>query len=110
VQGNHAVFGIANDPGSVGAGTLIEVTDDPDTLVFSIRAAPPTDCSTGVDSEIAPVSSGGIAITDSPALPTTKDQCKKGGWQDFGVFKNQGDCVSFVATGKHPPAGERLDF
>jgi hypothetical protein len=39
-------------------------------------------------------------------LPTTKDQCKKGGWMDFGVFKNQGDCVSFVATGgKNPPAG-----
>jgi hypothetical protein len=32
----------------------------------------------------------------------TKDQCKNGGWQSFGVFKNQGDCVSFVATGgKH---------
>jgi hypothetical protein len=26
------------------------------------------------------------------------------GWRDFGVFKNQGDCVSFVATGgKNPP-------
>jgi hypothetical protein len=22
-----------------------------------------------------------------------------GGWQTFGIFKNQGDCVSFVATG-----------
>ncbi len=33
------------------------------------------------------------------ALPTDKDQCKDGGWQTFGVFKNQGDCVSFVATG-----------
>jgi hypothetical protein len=39
-------------------------------------------------------------------LPTTKDQCKKGGWMDFGVFKNQGDCVSFVASGgENPPAG-----
>lgn len=38
--------------------------------------------------------------------PTTKRQCKKGGWRDFEVFKNQGDCVSFVATGgKNPPAG-----
>jgi hypothetical protein len=35
--------------------------------------------------------------------PTTTDQCKKGGWQTFNVprtFKNQGDCVSFVNTGK----------
>jgi hypothetical protein len=39
-----------------------------------------------------------------PALPTTKDECKDGGWQTFGVFKNQGDCVSFVANGgKKPP-------
>jgi Beta-propeller repeat len=38
-------------------------------------------------------------------LPTSKDQCKNGGWQTFGVFKNQGDCVSFVATkGKNPPS------
>jgi N-acetylneuraminic acid mutarotase len=35
--------------------------------------------------------------------PTDKDQCKKNGWQTFNVprmFKNQGDCVSFVNTGK----------
>ena len=34
-----------------------------------------------------------------PALtPATKDECKKNGWQTFNtpVFKNQGDCVSFV--------------
>jgi hypothetical protein len=37
--------------------------------------------------------------------PAAKDQCKHGGWRSFGVFKNQGDCVSFVATGaKNPPA------
>jgi hypothetical protein len=32
-------------------------------------------------------------------LPTSKEQCKNGGWQNYGVFKNQGDCVSFVTTG-----------
>jgi hypothetical protein len=35
--------------------------------------------------------------------PTSKDQCKKGGWEQFNTprtFKNQGDCVSFVQTGK----------
>ena len=38
-------------------------------------------------------------------LPTSVDQCKNGGWKTFGVFKNQGDCVSFVASkGKHPPS------
>jgi hypothetical protein len=37
--------------------------------------------------------------------PTSKKQCKKGGWRMFPQFRNQGDCVSFVATaGKNPPA------
>ncbi len=26
------------------------------------------------------------------------DQCKNGGWEAYGSFRNQGDCVSFVAT------------
>jgi len=41
----------------------------------------------------------------------TKSQCKQGGWKDFKnsdnslMFKNQGDCVSFFATGgKNQPA------
>jgi hypothetical protein len=39
-----------------------------------------------------------------PLLPTSAAQCKDGGWRSFGVFKNQGDCVSFVATrGKNLP-------
>lgn len=38
------------------------------------------------------------------AGPFTSDQCKQGGWQAFGVFENQGDCVSYVATkGKNLP-------
>jgi len=41
----------------------------------------------------------GTATVTFVAVPTDKDQCKDGGWQTFGVFKNQGDCVSFVATG-----------
>jgi hypothetical protein len=37
-----------------------------------------------------------------------KDVCKDGGWKTFTnpSFKNQGDCVSFFATGgKNPPSG-----
>lgn len=30
-------------------------------------------------------------------LPTAKSDCRDGGWRRFG-FRNQGDCVSFVAT------------
>lgn len=43
-----------------------------------------------------------------PPRPTSKDQCKKGGWRRYPGFKNQGQCVSFVATGapKEPRAQE----
>jgi hypothetical protein len=43
----------------------------------------------------------------SSPLPTSKAQCMNGGWKNFGTtFKNQGDCVSFVASGgKNPPSG-----
>ncbi len=30
---------------------------------------------------------------------TSKEQCKDGGWENFG-FKNQGQCIQFVNTGK----------
>jgi hypothetical protein len=34
-----------------------------------------------------------------------QEQCKNGDWRNFPGFKNEGDCVSFVATGgKNPPA------
>jgi hypothetical protein len=46
----------------------------------------------------------GDRFDDVKPLPISKDQCKSGGWRTYGVFKNQGDCVGFVATkGKHQP-------
>jgi hypothetical protein len=105
VQGKTAVIGIANDPGSVGLGTLIEVTDDPDTFAADILISPATDCSSGPNNPATPVSSGDITITDASPLPTSKGQCTNGGWRTFPGFRDQGDCVSFVATkGKNPPA------
>ena len=42
-----------------------------------------------------------ITLNGEPqaAFPTKAD-CKNGGWQNFTspAFKNQGDCVSYVAT------------
>jgi hypothetical protein len=50
-----------------------------------------------------------VTIDESATLvtaPTSKAQCTQGGWKNFPQFKNQGDCVSFVATGgKNPPSG-----
>jgi hypothetical protein len=30
--------------------------------------------------------------------PTSQGQCHDGGWRQYDMFKNQGDCVSYVAT------------
>jgi hypothetical protein len=50
--------------------------------------------------------SGDAIVTDAKPLPTTKSQCRNGNWRTYGVFRNQGECVSFVATkGKNPPSG-----
>jgi YVTN family beta-propeller protein len=47
----------------------------------------------------------GIAITPAPKVPTSKEQCKHGGWKNFGPpagpFKNQGQCVSYVEHHEH---------
>ena len=42
--------------------------------------------------------------TRSQLLPATKEECKTGGWAQFGIFKNQGDCVSWIASdGRNAP-------
>jgi hypothetical protein len=50
---------------------------------------------------------GELQVPETTSAPTTKDDCKNGGWKNFTpAFKNQGDCVSFVATkGKNGPNG-----
>lgn len=62
--------------------------------------------STSTTTTATTVSTTTTTTTAVRNLPTSKDQCKKGGWAGFGVFKNQGDCVSYVATGgTNPPDG-----
>jgi thrombospondin type 3 repeat protein len=52
--------------------------------------------------------SGSDGCPPPSALPTTTDQCKKDGWKQYGItFRNQGDCVSFVATGKRTQPAPR---
>jgi hypothetical protein len=68
--------------------------------IFSPRAA--TDCSplSFSDTNVRGyVNSGDVVFVDVPPPPVSKDQCKDGGWQDFGLFfSSQGDCVAFVQT------------
>ena len=40
-----------------------------------------------------------ITVTIEFPDPATMDDCKDGGWEDFG-FDNQGRCMQFVLTGR----------
>jgi hypothetical protein len=46
-----------------------------------------------------------ITVCADIVSPTDPEvDCKKGAWEDWGIFKNQGDCVSYIATqGKNEP-------
>jgi hypothetical protein len=49
--------------------------------------------------------SDNLILNIGQSVPETKDQCKGGGWQglfrpDGTPFKNQGDCIGYVITGK----------
>jgi hypothetical protein len=47
----------------------------------------------------AVVTDGDYIVHDAMPLPTTKDQCKNGGWHNYPQFKNQGQCIAFVNHG-----------
>lgn len=86
VGGTCNWWGSSDGPGPVGPGQGARVT--PLVLYFPWRSAPKPDrnCTGG-------------------NVPPTEDQCKNGGWMtsvrpDGNPFKNQGDCLQFVNTGK----------
>jgi hypothetical protein len=92
---------------ATGTPVFVDVTDGtPDLIgvVFPGVAAP---CpAPGIQPSAPPILSGDIVVTDAQPFPTSKAECKNGGWRTFPGFKNQGDCVSFVTTGgKSPPVG-----
>ena len=101
-------------PADPGCSSATDDSESPDP------APPAPQCSNNVDDDSDgkvdfPADPGCSSATDdsespdpAPPTPTSADQCKNGGWQNYAwlAFKNQGDCVSFVATnGKNAPNG-----
>ena len=83
-----------NNPPLDVTGATYVIRDTGETGVVSVSAS-------AVDGP------GTLTWVFGPRLPTSADQCKKEGWKSYGAFKNQGDCVSYVATkGKNKPAGK----
>jgi hypothetical protein len=88
----------------------IRVIDAPEGVRYTAEIQTPTgetfvdrgsSIVTVADVEATGEDPGGSTFAEhfmSQPLPTSKDECKKGGFEDFD-FENQGECVSSVATG-----------
>jgi hypothetical protein len=124
VVGNVAIIGVTSGPNPlpgrlVSVAGLIRVTDRGgpnsglDTFELALQLDDlgpplpgPTICSTFPSvGRVRVNDQGDLTVVDANPAPTSKDQCKNGGWRTYGIFKNQGDCVSFVATGGNNPPG-----
>ena len=104
-----------------GCGGAAVTVDDATHLSVDPTISPVDDCTIVVEEVLNATATGQVCQTldneanDPPVticadiLPGPTDaeaDCKKGAWEDWGVFKNQGDCVSYIATkGRNGPAG-----
>jgi hypothetical protein len=116
ITGNVAIIGVAGTArapargGVVPVAGLVRVTDGGgpasglDTFAFALTYGQPgdpplpgpTECSsfpTGMETFVNEL--GDLAVTDAQPLPTSKDQCKHGGWAQFG-FNNRKQCIRSV--------------
>jgi hypothetical protein len=50
-----------------------------------------------------------VSVTSTLRMPTLSSQCKQGGWKKYGIFENQGDCVSYVVEGSHKKSHDDSD-
>lgn len=96
---------------TVSNGTYTDVS----VAEFSTTAGTHTLTIQGVDPSLADDTAfiDAVRLTSSPSVPTTRSDCKDGGWQAHrsasdGAFKNQGDCVSYIATGGRNDELDRL--
>ena len=97
VSGNTAVIGVQSQlQPFFGVVAVLVVDDQPDIFDSPVIQRAPTDCSPASFTGFAgPLLSGDITVFDAQPPPTRTQECKNGGWKQFG-FKNQGQCIAFV--------------
>jgi hypothetical protein len=88
------------DSGQLGPGDSTPVIDVgpeiPGTHVLTAQAT-----GVGGGCNVGTLNSWGGTLTVwtvMPVGPTTKDQCRNGGWSNFSAFHNQHQCITYVNT------------
>ena len=99
VSGNRATIG-ARPFGSFVVG--VEDNDGAGqdrSGVIAVGGPVPSVCPAFPSIALPPIFAGDLTVHDAVPPPTSKAQCRNGGWRDFSGFKNQGECVAFVERG-----------
>ena len=96
----HTCPAVPADMDSLSAGSTIRVF----ALNVGDTAAGDVGLDGYLDNVVVNTDSDIVTSDFEPALtPSSKDECKKGGWMSFNTpsFGNQGQCVSFVQANAH---------
>jgi hypothetical protein len=85
----------------VDFGTILANAPDATIVSVGVNVGRGPASFVGAVDALALTMAGDTTTYDFEPLDLDKDACKEGGWVDFHgpVFKNQGDCVSYFATG-----------
>jgi hypothetical protein len=112
LDGQVLVAGGSANPGALATAELYDTTTGTFTATGSLITARSNLLATLLLNGQVLVSggygdSGPLASAElyNIGTPTNKDECKNNGWMtlarpDGSLFKNQGDCIQFVNTGK----------
>lgn len=79
-----------------------DLSDGSNIRMFSLNVGDTTANDAGLDGyldNVVVTMEDGVTIYDFEPAPQSKMDCKDGNWASFG-FKNQGQCVRFMETGK----------
>ena len=109
VDGNTAVLTVqgpfANAPGFLGFS--LKVVDNGGSGLDTFQYWPadpefpdPIDCKVGALDWFGGALIGRAVVVDAPALPTSRRQCRHGGWIKYG-FRSKKQCFRFVKRHRH---------
>ena len=105
VEKNRAVMGTTTPVSGGTVNLLIFVVDvNPpfpaqDIIGVVLTDSSPVVCPTPGGHEDITIFTGDISVVDAQPLPTSKEDCKNGGWRTFPQFTNEGQCIKFVNHG-----------